>query len=63
MVINAVGWNFLDQFKQAMLVHGAFAEDFSQLHARDETKRHVGCVVDIPDLLCVVDGLSCMCDS
>jgi hypothetical protein len=42
MVINTVGRKFLDQFKQAMLVHGAFAEHFSQLHAGDETKWHVG---------------------
>jgi hypothetical protein len=33
VVIDAIGRNFLDEFKQAMLVHGTFAKHFSQLHA------------------------------
>ena len=42
VVIDTVGRNFLDQFKQTVLVHGPFAEHFTQFYARDETKRHVG---------------------
>jgi hypothetical protein len=42
VIVDTVGWNFFDQFTQAMLVHGALAKHFPQLHARDETKWHTG---------------------